>query len=114
MSEVLEFEVFSGGEIVFDLSLCKDCEVKACVEICNSQSGGNVLSLSEGLPSLQKSRGSIKKGGCIECLGCELECLKRGLNAIKINLPIKCFEDYLVELKKTGLKPIYQLNDHNS
>ncbi len=88
-ANVLEFEVFSGGKVEINLSKCKQCESKACVDVCNSPNMGKVLELKDGIPALQKSLEDIKRGGCTECLGCELDCDLYGEQAIKITLPIK-------------------------
>ena len=48
-----------------------------------------VLSDPDALKMLQKSLEDIARGGCTECLGCELECSLKGKNAIKILLPIR-------------------------
>lgn len=85
----LVFEVFSGGTIKFDLEKCEDCKSKACVKFCESPNMGDVLMLSDGLPSLKKNADEVKKGACTECLGCELECILHGNNAITITLPVK-------------------------
>ena len=85
----LVFEVFSGGTIEIDLQKCEDCESKACVKFCESPNMGDVLMLKNGLPALKKPTDEVKKGACTECIGCELECILHGKNAIKITLPVK-------------------------
>ncbi len=83
----LIFEVLSGGTIEIDLDRCKDCKNKVCVDVCSSQ--GDILALEDDVPVLKRTAEEVKKGACTECLGCELECLLYGNNAIKIILPVK-------------------------
>lgn len=85
---ILTFEVLSGGTIAINLEKCRDCSTKICVKMCNSPNMGDVLTLKDGLPALKKSRQDIARGGCTECLGCELECSLKGKDAITITLPI--------------------------
>lgn len=85
---ILEFEVLSGGTVEIDLAKCKDCSSKACVEICSKPGMGQILELKEGLPALNCSPEEAKKGGCTECLGCELECSLHGRGAVTITLPL--------------------------
>jgi len=105
--EVLEFEVFSGGKVSIDLSKCEECHSKACVQICSLPTMGRVLELKDGKPSLKKDLKEIKKGGCTECLGCELECELKGKKAVQIILPTPELDEYLNELKNKGIKPVY-------
>jgi succinyl-CoA synthetase beta subunit len=85
---ILSFEVLSGGTVNIDLEKCRACSTKVCVVMCSSPNMGDVLTLKEGLPALKKSRQDIARGGCTECLGCELECSLKGQDAITIILPI--------------------------
>lgn len=84
---MLKFETFSGG-VEIDLSKCKGCTSKACVEICNKPGMGRILELKDGLPALKCSPEEVKRGACTECLGCELDCSLHGNNAITIKLPM--------------------------
>ncbi len=83
----LVFDVFSGGSITIDLEKCKNCKTKLCINTCSSQ--GDILKLVDGVPALKRSEEDVKRGACTECLGCELDCLLYGENAIKITLPVK-------------------------
>lgn len=104
----LTFSIFSNGRVVIDLDKCLKCSSKACIEVCNGPSGRQVLILNDEVPSLRKSYEEIEKGGCNECLGCELECLAAGENAITIELPIRNWEKYLEELEEKGLTMVYE------
>jgi hypothetical protein len=105
-SKMLAFEVRSGGRVTIDLSQCQACETKACVEVCRVQGGPLVLgegscgepNRAEDVPSLRWSLEEIKKGGCVECLGCELDCDLYGRQAITIVLPLDRFREYLDSL----------------
>jgi len=108
--EVLEFEVFSGGKVSIDLSKCEGCDSKACVQICSLPTMGRVLELKNGKPSLKKDLKEIKKGGCTECLGCELECELKGRKAVQIILPTPELDEYIREIKTRGMKPVYEMS----
>ncbi len=107
---LLEFEVFSGGKVIIDISKCGDCMSKACIQICNLPTMGRVLELKNGRPSLKKDLKEIKKGGCTECLGCELECELRGMKAIQIILPTPELDEYLKEIETKGMRPVYKVS----
>jgi len=97
-SQVLVFNVRSGGSITIDLSQCAACEAKSCVEVCAVQGGPLVLDEGQGVPSLRWSLEQIEKGGCVECLGCELDCKLYGRQAITIVLPLERFKEYVDSL----------------
>jgi succinyl-CoA synthetase beta subunit len=78
------------GRIDFDHALCLECESKACIEGCVP----SILELSDGRPVLNIDEERAKKGGCTECLACELECFFRGKRAVRIELPIPGLEEY--------------------
>lgn len=79
------FETVTGGTITYDHSLCAACESKICVQECVPQ----ILSLNdEGLPELNITREEARKGRCIECLACEVDCLFHGAGGGFIHLPI--------------------------
>lgn len=86
MGNLLEFELFSGGKVTIDLGMCANCKSKACVGICNAPKMGGILELKEEKPFLKISLEEAKRGGCIECLGCELNCQLYGKKAIRITL----------------------------
>jgi succinyl-CoA synthetase beta subunit len=78
------FETISGGTITYDHGLCRDCETKVCVQSCDPK----ILKLDSGVPVLNISREDAKRGGCTECLACEIECYFLGNRGGHINLPI--------------------------
>ncbi|MDY7040497.1 MAG: ATP-grasp domain-containing protein, partial [Chloroflexota bacterium] len=66
------FETVTGGTVTYDHAVCATCESKICVTECARQ----ILSLNEeGLPVLNITREDAKKGRCVECLACEVDCL---------------------------------------
>ena len=100
-NEMLTFEVRSGGRITIDLGPCAECDTKACVEVCRVQGGPLVLHEARGVPSLRWSLEEIKRGGCVECLGCELDCKLHGRQAVTITLPLERFDEYMDTLTET-------------
>ena len=78
------FDTITGGTITYDHAVCVDCETKACVQTCVPQ----ILSLEGEVPVLNITREQAKKGGCIECLACEVECYLHGRDGGHIVLPI--------------------------
>jgi succinyl-CoA synthetase beta subunit len=87
-----QFETVTGGMVTFDHAACADCETKVCVEECVPQ----ILYLNQaGLPVLNITPDEAKKGGCIECLACEVECKFHGAGGGFVDLPIPGLEDYL-------------------
>jgi succinyl-CoA synthetase beta subunit len=72
------------GRILIDQGACLDCTTKACISACPPQ----ILGLREGRAALRIPADEAKRGGCIECLACELACQARGRNALWIELPI--------------------------
>jgi hypothetical protein len=80
-----QFETVTGGTITYDHSVCATCASKICVKECARQ----ILSLNdEGLPVLNISREEAKKGRCVECLACEVDCFFQGAGGGRIELPI--------------------------
>ena len=78
------------GKIDIDHALCLDCDTHACIEGCVPA----ILEIRGGRPFLNIEEVKAKKGGCTECLACELECFFRGKQAVKIELPIPGLEEY--------------------
>jgi succinyl-CoA synthetase beta subunit len=79
------FETVTKGTVTYDHAVCVDCKTKACVEACVPQ----ILELNDdGIPVLNISRETAKKGGCIECLACEVDCFLYGAAGGHIDLPI--------------------------
>jgi succinyl-CoA synthetase beta subunit len=87
--EPYTFETITGGTITYDHALCRDCESKACVKTCVPQ----ILSLDGDVPVLNITREEAKRGGCIECLACEVECYFLGNRGGRIFLPIEGLEE---------------------
>ena len=103
--EILEFKVRSGGTITMDLSNCATCQSKACVEVCQVQGGPLVLDRERQIPAVRWSLEEIQVGGCVECLGCELDCELYGYAAVKINLPLDKFDEYLESMSESLVYP---------
>jgi len=83
------FETITGGTVTFDHAICATCESKVCVQECARQ----ILSLNdEGLPVLNITREEAKKGRCVECLACEVDCLLYGAGGGRVELPIAGLE----------------------
>lgn len=105
--KLLEFKVRSGGTITIDIQRCIECETKACVKVCTIQGGPLVLHVEQQVPSLRWSLAEIERGGCVECLGCELDCEMYGKRALHINLPLAGFDEYL---RSVGEPLVYQVD----
>jgi succinyl-CoA synthetase beta subunit len=87
-----QFETVTGGTITYDHSICATCESKICIRECARQ----ILSLNEaGLPELNITLEEAKKGRCVECLACEVDCRFRGAGGGRIELPIPGLDEYL-------------------
>jgi succinyl-CoA synthetase beta subunit len=83
------FETVTGGTVTYDHAQCAVCETKVCVKECVPQ----ILSLNDaGLPVLNITHEEAKKGGCIECLACEVDCRFQGAGGGLIELPIPGLE----------------------
>ncbi len=83
-AEPYTFETVTGGTITYDHAACRACATKICVETCVPQ----ILSLQDGVPVLNISPAEAKRGKCIECLACEVECYFHGNRGGHIALPI--------------------------
>lgn len=82
------------GSITYDHAVCKSCESKICVESCVP----DILKIEKGVPVLAISKEDAKKGKCIECLACEIECIFHGEKGAYIDLPIDGLEEYRKEV----------------
>ena len=71
------------GTIRFDHAVCATCESKACVASC----GPGILSTVNELPVLNITLDDARRGRCIECLACEVECWYQGEGGARIDLP---------------------------
>jgi succinyl-CoA synthetase beta subunit len=78
------------GTVIYDHAVCDTCESKFCVETCVRQ----ILELENGRPVLNISREDAKRGRCIECLACEVECHFEGKGGGYIDLPVPGLEEY--------------------
>ena len=103
--ERLTFQVRSGGTVSIDRSRCPECPTKACVDVCAEQGGPLVLDDGRRIPALRPDAGRNGNGGCVECLGCELVCDTRGLQAVSIELPVDGFDRYLATLTDPVVYP---------
>ncbi len=91
-----QFETVTGGTVTYDHSVCSICPSKICVKECARQ----ILSLNgEGLPELNISREEARKGRCVECLACEVDCFFKGAGGGTIVLPIPGLPEYLRETR---------------
>jgi succinyl-CoA synthetase beta subunit len=87
--EPYSFGTVTGGTITFDHAVCRGCESKICVQTCVPQ----ILSLDGDVPVLNISRDEAQRGGCIECLACEVECYFHGAGGGRIALPISGLDE---------------------
>jgi len=83
------FETITG-KVEFNHDLCRTCESKICVRGCIPQ----ILKLENDVPVLAITEEEAKKGRCIECLVCEVECEFHGNNGGFVVLPIEGLESY--------------------
>jgi hypothetical protein len=90
VDEPYTFQTVTGGTITYDHAICRTCETKACVTHCVPQ----ILALDNGVPVLNISPDEAKRGGCIECLACEVECHFLGARGGRIFLPIEGLDEY--------------------
>jgi hypothetical protein len=100
-----EFSVFSGGSVQFDLDTCARCTTKACVVACNAPNLACVLQLNGDVPGLRVSAEDAAKGGCIECLACELACDTDGIGGITFSLPMPELDAQLRVMEAAGEVP---------
>jgi succinyl-CoA synthetase beta subunit len=91
----LVFAVRSRGLVEVDLAKCAGCGSRVCIAVCTSQGGPLVIDTERGIPALKWSLDEVERGGCVECLGCELDCTLHGLGAVTITLPVQRLEEYL-------------------
>lgn len=84
-AEPYKFDTISGGMVTLDHAACAECASKICVETCVPQ----ILSLDNDVPVLNISPEQARKGGCIECLACQVECYFEGNQGGFVSLPIE-------------------------
>lgn len=82
-----EFQTLTG-KIRINHDLCRSCDTRPCIAAC----GPGILALKEGLPTLAVTVERAAKGGCTECLACELDCAAMGQGAVTVLLPIPGLE----------------------
>jgi len=95
--EPYRFETVTGGTVTFDHAVCRTCENKVCVTDCVRQ----ILKLEDGVPVLNITPEEARRGRCVECLACEVECRFRGAGGGYVDLPIPGLEEYRA---KIGIK----------
>ncbi len=83
------------GRITYDHAICDTCQSKICIETCVR----GILKLENGRPVLAISREEAKKGRCVECLACEVECHFEGAGGGYVHLPIPGLEEYRARIK---------------
>ena len=83
------FETVTGGTVTLDHAACLECETKVCIETCVPK----ILHLADDVPVLNITPEKAKKGGCIECLACEVECYFKGNKGGYIHLPINGLDE---------------------
>ncbi|MDF1498872.1 MAG: acetate--CoA ligase family protein [Anaerolineales bacterium] len=84
-AEPYQFSTITGGTVTLDHAACRRCDSKICLDTCIPQ----ILSLEENVPVLNISREQAHKGGCIECLACQVECYFEGNRGGSVLLPIE-------------------------
>jgi succinyl-CoA synthetase beta subunit len=82
--EPYTFDTVTGGKVILDHAACRDCDNQVCIERCVPQ----ILTLEGGVPVLNITPEEAGKGGCIECLACEIECYFEGNRGGRVLLPI--------------------------
>lgn len=96
------FETITGGTVSYDYDRCEKCESKVCVKECVPK----ILKLNDrGGPELNITKEEAKKGKCTECLACEVECMFRGNQGARINLPIPGLSEYEAERSRKEKTP---------
>lgn len=88
--EPYTFATVTGGTVMLDHAACRDCESKACISTC----APGILSLDGDVPVLNISRDDAARGGCTECLACEVECYFLGNRGGRVILPVEGLEAY--------------------
>ncbi len=89
-AEPYQFQTVSGGTVTLDHARCRDCASKTCVVQCVPQ----ILTVEGAVPVLNISREDARRGGCTECLACEVECYFQGNRGGYVDLPIAGLADF--------------------
>jgi succinyl-CoA synthetase beta subunit len=82
--EPYSFDTVTGGKVILDHAACRDCSSKICIKTCVP----SILNLENDVPVLNITEDQAKKGGCTECLACEVECFFEGNRGGQVLLPI--------------------------
>lgn len=85
---IVRLDLLSGGALTIDPAACASCETHACVVSCRSPSDEPVLEIRDGRAALRLDPAEVRRGGCVECLACVLDCRVRGRDAIRVRLPL--------------------------
>jgi succinyl-CoA synthetase beta subunit len=89
--EPYRFGTVTGGTVTLDHARCATCETKVCVKTC----ARSILSLNDAaLPVLNITPEEAKKGRCVECLACDIECYFHGNKGGFVELPIAGLDAY--------------------
>jgi succinyl-CoA synthetase beta subunit len=83
--EPYEFRTITGGTVTLDHAACRECESKICIDTCVPE----ILTIEDDVPVLNIPKEEARKGGCIECLACQIECYFEGNCGGSILLPIE-------------------------
>jgi len=85
------FQTVTGGTVTLDHARCAMCDRKVCIETC----ARSILTLDDsGLPVLNISAEEARKGRCVECLACDIECYFHGNRGGFVELPIEGLDAY--------------------
>lgn len=104
MSSIDQIETLGNGIITIDIEKCKHCTSKACAKSCPTK----LIEIRDGIPAFLVSANEIKRGACLDCLACELDCDLYGHKALKIVYPMPELDRYLRKLKERGIEVIWR------
>jgi succinyl-CoA synthetase beta subunit len=79
------FKTVTGGTVLLDHAACRKCDTKVCIQSCVPA----ILSIEDEVPVLNITQENARKGGCTECLACEIECYFGGNQGGQVILPIE-------------------------
>ena len=87
-SKPYRFETVSGGTVTLDHAACLECRSKICIDTCAPQ----ILELEDEVPVLKIGLEEARRGGCTECLACDVSCYLEGNGGGLVSLPIEGLE----------------------
>ncbi|NIM92612.1 MAG: succinyl-CoA synthetase subunit beta [Anaerolineales bacterium] len=87
-TDAYTFKTVTDGTVILDHNACRACESKICIETCVPK----ILSLEDDVPVINIPLEKAEKGGCIECLACDIECFFEGNRGGFVILPIPGLE----------------------